>query len=265
MGNRGSWGRLGLCVYAAAAITLGVVGLISGNFAAGWQRVGAGVPHRELLAYAAAACELLAGLALTWRPTARRGAAMLTVLYSVFVLAWVPQIVRFPAVYDGWGNFFEELSLVIAGAALCASLAPAGTRWAGKAAMISRFYGLCAISFGLEQLSVMRGVASWVPKWLPPGQMFWAIATTVFFFMAAAAILSGVLAGLAARLLTAEIVGFGLLVWLPKLVAGPHQHFNWAGNAINLALAAAAWVVADELSAAKTTGATPSPPAPAKS
>jgi hypothetical protein len=79
----------------------------------------------------------------------------------------------------------------------------------------------------------------------------------VFFFMAAAAILSGILAGLAARLLTAQIVGFELLVWLPKLVAAPHQHFNWAGNAICIAIAGGAWVVADELSATRKQNAPP--------
>jgi hypothetical protein len=34
---------------------------------------------------------------------------------------------------------------------------------------------------------------------IPPGQMFWAIATAVFFLLAAVAILSGFLAGLASR------------------------------------------------------------------
>jgi hypothetical protein len=41
-----------------------------------------------------------------------------------------------------------------------------------------------------------------VPKWIPPGQHFWAVATGVAFLLASAAILSGVLAVLAARLLT---------------------------------------------------------------
>jgi hypothetical protein len=77
--------------------------------------------------------------------------------------------------------------------------------------------------------------------------MFWAIATTVCFLLAAAAILSGILAGLAARLLTAMIVGFELLIWIPKLLAAPHDHFSWAGNAVSVAMAGAAWVVAGSL------------------
>ena len=70
------------------------------------------------------------------------------------------------------------------------------------------------------------------------------------FFAAAVAILTGIMAPLAARLLTAEIVIFELLVWIPNLSAAPSNHFNWAGNAISIALAGASWVVSDSISAA---------------
>jgi hypothetical protein len=77
--------------------------------------------------------------------------------------------------------------------------------------------------------------------------MFWCYATTIGFFLAAAAILSGIMAPLASRLLTTEIVGFELLVWIPKLLAGPHDHFNWAANAISVAIAGAVWAVSDSI------------------
>jgi hypothetical protein len=73
----------------------------------------------------------------------------------------------------------------------------------------------------------------------------------VFFLMAAAAILSGVLSGLASRLLTAQILGFEILIWIPKVIAGPHEHFPWSGNAISVALSAAAWVVSDGITEAR--------------
>jgi uncharacterized membrane protein YphA (DoxX/SURF4 family) len=94
---------------------------------------------------------------------------------------------------------------------------------------------------------------SWIPGWLPPSKMFWAYATTMGFFGAAVAILTGIMAPLAARLLTAEIVIFELLVWIPNLSAGRSKHFNWAGNAICIALAGASWVVSDSISAAAKT------------
>jgi len=75
--------------------------------------------------------------------------------------------------------------------------------------------------------------------------MFWAIITTIA--LAAVAILSGIWALVASRLLTAMFVMFGLLVWLPRLLTDPQNHINWGGNAENLAITGAAWVVADSL------------------
>jgi uncharacterized membrane protein YphA (DoxX/SURF4 family) len=252
--------NMGQYAYGVAAIALGVVGLVWGDFATNWQRVQANVPHREALAYLTAGCELFSGLAILWRRTARIGAVALTLIYSVFALLWAVQIFASPRVYDVWGNFFEELSLVIGGAVAVTVLAPPGSPGTSKSAPISRLFGICAISFGLDHFFYLRGAASFVPKWIPPGQMFWAVATAVFFLLAAIALLSGILAGLASRLLTAMIVGFEVLVWAPRLFTFSHDHFSWAGNGICLAIAGAAWVVSDSISASQPAYA--SAPAP---
>lgn len=110
------------------------------------------------------------------------------------------------------------------------------------------------ISFTLEQLFYLKGTASFVPKWIPPGQMFWAVATTIAFALAAIALLSGLSALLASRLLTAMILGFGLLVWLPAPFTAPHQITSWAGNAQNTAILGAAWIVMDYLGGRQTGG-----------
>jgi uncharacterized membrane protein len=238
---------IGMYVYGATAIVLGVIGLVWRDFATDWQRVGPDVPHRELLAYVAALVEVCGGLAIFWRRTARAGAAMLTLLYVVFVALWVPRIVAAPATYDNWGNLFEESSLVIGGLVLCAVLALPDSAFARREALISRLYGICVISFGLAHFIYLSGAASFVPKWIPPGQTFWAATTGTCFLLAAASILSGVLSGLASRLLTIMIMGFEILVWVPKLAASPHDHFMWSGNGICLVLAAAAWVVSDSI------------------
>ncbi len=248
MVNRRALSNLGIYVYGVGAIALGVIGLVCSDFATNWQRVPGNIPHREALAYIAAVYEFFGGVAILWRRTTQAGAVMLTILYSIFALLWVPRILGSPQVYDVWANFFEQLSLVIAGVVAYVSLAPPDSVWAGRTAQISRSYGICVISFALEHLFYISGTASFVPKWIPPGQLFWAIATAILFLLAAIAILSGILASLASRLLTTMIVGFEALVWAPKLFASPHVHFSWAGNAICLALAGAAWVVADSIS-----------------
>jgi len=46
-------------------------------------------------------------------------------------------------------------------------------------------FAICIVSFALEQLFYLSETASLVPKWIPPGQMFWAMATTAAFALAA--------------------------------------------------------------------------------
>jgi uncharacterized membrane protein YphA (DoxX/SURF4 family) len=237
----------GLIAYAIGAIVLGVVGLMWRDFATNWQRVGPQVPLRTFLACAAALCELVFGAALLWRRTARVAAVLLTLFFAIFVLLWVPPILAHPGVYDGYGNFFEELSLVIAGAVAVAWLAPIGSRWSRALVPLTRLYGICVISYALVHFFSLQGAASFVPRWIPPGQMFWAVTTAVCFLLAAASILTGILSGLASRLLTAMIVGFELLIWVPLLVKSPHDHFIWAGNSISIALCGAVWLISDAI------------------
>jgi uncharacterized membrane protein YphA (DoxX/SURF4 family) len=241
--------HLGRHVYGLAAIAFSIITLVWHDFNT-WQQIRSlgSVPHREILVYIAAAIELFGGLAIQWPRTARAGAVALGAVYLIFALLWVPHIVKEPLIFDRWGNFFEQFSLVSAAPIICATIGPSKSQQAvraGRAGYI--LFGVCVISFTLEQLFYLSGTAAFVPKWIPPGQMFWAITTTIAFALAAIALLSGRSALLASQLLTAMIIGFGLLVWLPALFADPHKLINWAGNAQNLAIAGAAWIVADFL------------------
>jgi uncharacterized membrane protein YphA (DoxX/SURF4 family) len=242
--------NLGLYIYGGAAIFLGLLGVVSGDFATTWQNVGPHVPLRVALAYLTAVIELAGGIALLFPRTARAGALTLTIVYSVFTLLWVPRAFLNLGNYDPIGNVFEEFSLVAAGLVLYAIFSPAGSSMARRRPFFVLLFGICPISFGIAHIIDMPGLLEWIPGWLPPTRMFWAYATTMGFFGAAVAILTGIMAPLAARLLTAEIMIFELLVWIPNLSAAPRNHFNWAGNAICIALAGASWVVSDSISAA---------------
>ncbi|HEX8811645.1 MAG TPA: hypothetical protein VF742_06605 [Terracidiphilus sp.] len=242
--------NLGRHVYGLAAIAFGVITLVWHDFN-GWQQIRplGNVPHREILVYLAAAIEIVGGLAIQWPRTARAGAFTLGTLYLIFALLWVPDIIATPQTYDRWGNFFEQFSLVSGALIAYASVSQNDSARAARMASIGYIgFGVCVVSFTLEQLLYLSGTASFVPKWIPPGQMFWAIFTTIALALGAIALLSGRFALLASRLLTAMMVGFGLLVWLPRPFADPHQLINWAGNAQNLAITGAAWIVADFLS-----------------
>lgn len=239
---------LGRHVYGLAAIAFGVISLVWHDFGAPWQQIAAlgNVPHREILVYFAAAVELFGGIAIQWRRTARLGAITLGCIFFVWALLWIPRIFAEPRVYDRYGNFFEQFSIVSGALIVCASVGESNSQ--PKLARLGYIgFGICVISFTLEQLLYLSGTASFVPKWIPAGQMFWAVATTIFFALAAIALLSGVLSLLACRLLTAMILGFQFLIWFPAPFADPHKLINWAGNAQNLGIAGAAWIVAEYL------------------
>jgi uncharacterized membrane protein YphA (DoxX/SURF4 family) len=240
---------LGRNVFGLAAVAFGVITLVWHDFN-GWQQIRAlgNVPHREILVYLAAAIELCGGVAILWHRTARSAALVLGILYLIFALFWVPDIIATPQLYDRWGNFFEQFSLVSGALIVYGSASWNDSPRASRTAQIGYVgFGICVVSFTLEQLFYLPGTASFVPKWIPPGQMFWAIFTTIALVLAAIALLSRRSALPASRLLTIMMIGFGLLVWLPVLFADPHKLFSWAGNAQNLAIAGAAWIVADFL------------------
>jgi uncharacterized membrane protein YphA (DoxX/SURF4 family) len=235
---------LGRYVYGLAAIGCGICAVAWHNFDA----LG-GVPHRPVLVYIAATIEILGGVAVQWPRTARAGAVAVGAIYLAFALLGVPLIITHPLVYNGFGNFFEQFSFVAGALILYARSGPVvPARTSGLAQIGYYSFGICVISFALEQLFYLRETASLVPKWIPPGQMFWATATTAAFAVAAIALLTGFMARLASQLTTAMIVGFGLLVWLPALIADRHSFLNWSESMETLGIAATAWIVADFLS-----------------
>jgi hypothetical protein len=230
--------NIGRYVFGAAALAFGLITLAWHDYN-GWH-----LPR--YIVYPAAAAEVFGGAAIQFRRTARAGAAVLGAVYLAFALACVPQIFAKPQIYNSWGNFFEQFSLVTGGAIVYARLS---SLWSRETLdRIGRILlGICAASFGLEQAIYLGATASFVPKWLPPSQMFWAVTTTVFFALAAVALVTNRMALLATRLLTMMLVIFGLLVWVPLLLSNPHNPTNWGETAETFAIAGAAWILADLL------------------
>jgi hypothetical protein len=232
--------NLGRHVFGLASFAFGLITLVWRDYN-GWHQP-------RSLVYAAAVALIFGGAAIHFRRTAKAGAAVLVVIYLIFAARCVPQIVAAPRIYNSWGNFFEQFSLVVGAAIVYARLSSA---WSGET--VNRFgrilFGLCAVSFTLEQAFYLHPTASLVPNWLPPGEMFWAVATTVFFALAAVALLANRMALLAARLLTMMLVIFGLVVWVPVLLSHPHSHSNWSEITETFAIAGTAWILADLLGA----------------
>jgi uncharacterized membrane protein len=238
----------GIRIYGLAAVALGLVGLVWAEFAAPWQPVPPEVPARATLALMTALAFIGGGAALQWRRTARPGALLLAALYAVFALLWARRVIGFPAIFGTWSGMAEPVALVAAALIAFARLGPQASIGAARLALGGRLvFGLCLVAFGTAHLIYVIETAAMVPAWMPGGTRLWALITGFCHLLAGLALLSGVQAKLAARLLTLMFIGFGLLVWLPQLFATPHVHMAWGGNAINLALIGAAWVVADSL------------------
>ena len=230
--------NLGRHVFGVAALASGLITLAWHDYN-GWHQP-------RYLVYAAAAALIFGGAAIQFPRAAKTGAAVLGAAYLVFALLCVPGIVAKPQIYNSWGNFFEQFSLLTGAAIAYARLSSA---WSPETLQrIGRILlGICTVSFTLEQAFYLRATASLVPHWVPPSQMFWAVTTTVLFALASVALLTNRMALLASRLLTMMIVGFGLLVWVPLVLSHPHSHTNWSENAETFTIAGATWILADLL------------------
>lgn len=241
--NAASFGRI---LFGASAILFGVIALMWHD-AQTWQEVHPilGLPFGTIVGNGLMVAQIAGGIALMFPRTARGASVLLGAVYAVFSLTCVPAIVAHRAVYGSYGSFFEQFSLFCGAVAAYATSETDAARSNafGRVARIG--LGLCAVSFTLAQAFYLQETAQLVPRWVPPNQTFWAVATTVAFALAAIAILTTYRALLALRCMTLMLVLFGIVVWMPLAVAHPQAHLVWSEMALTFLIAGATWLVAD--------------------
>jgi hypothetical protein len=239
-----SYGRI---VFGTAAVLFGVIALMWHD-ADTWQNLQHiwALPFGTIIGVCFMTAQIAGGVGIQFPRTARWASVVLCVVYLCFSLACVPDIIAASNIYEKYGgSFFVFLSLLCGAIALYAG-AEANAARAVMFGRLARFgLGVCAISFMLGQALLLRETAHLVPKWIPPNQMFWAILTTAGFGLAAIAILLNRQARLAMRLMTLMLALFGVVVWVPHLIAHPKAHFNWSECVLTFLVTGAAWVVAD--------------------
>ena len=236
----------GRIVFAAAAVLFGVIALMWHD-AETWQNLQHiwSLPFGTIIGGCLMTAQIAGAVAIQFPRGIRSASVVLCVVYLCFSLACIPDIIAASNIYDRYGgSFFVFFSLLCGAIALYAFTQENAARalWLGRVARLG--FGVCAISFMLGQALLLRDTAHLVPNWLPPNQMFWAILTTVAFGLAAVAILVNRKARLAMHLMALMLALFGVLVWIPHVIARPKAHFMWSECALTFLVSGAAGIVA---------------------
>ena len=243
---------VGHAVFAAMMTALGILGLVKGDFTAIWLPVPKGVPVREVLAYVCAVISLASGIGLLWQRAPRSWRACCSptscfgCCYSECPSLFLHPRRKIP------GQVVVKRRVIVAGARVLYAWFAAD--WDGQRfdfatgdkglRMARTLYGLVLIPFGIAHFVYINETAALVPRWLP-SHLACAYLTGCAYIAAALSIVTGVFARLAAALSALRIGMFTLLVWIPIVVAGTKNAFQWSETTISLALTAGAWVVAD--------------------
>lgn len=228
---------LGHAAFAAAMIWTGLHGLVVGDFVQLWQPVPEWVPLRGPLAYLCAIVSLGCGLGLLWQRSAPVASRVLLASLLVWLL-----VLRLP-------NLFYETPLVLVAWTCGATAVMVAGAWVlatgGRGLRIARaLYGLSLIPFGLAHFMYLDATTVLIPAWLP-WPVAWAYFTGGAFMAAGLATTFGVLGRLAASLSTLQMGLFGLIVWVPRLLAGTVTDFQRGEAIMGFVLTAGGWVVAD--------------------
>jgi len=256
-----SWGH---AVFAASMIALGVMGLVTGDFVAMWQPVPKWLPAHHVLAYLCALISLGSGIGLLWRRSAPVASRVLfaSLLVWLVVLRLPNLFYQTPLVLVAWS--FGSTAVMVAGAWVL-YIWFAGERDRPRLGFITdarglriarALFGLSLIPFGLAHFMYLDATTVLIPNWLP-WHVAWAYLTGTAFIAAGLAVSVGVLAPLAAALSTLQMGLFGLIVWVPRVVAGTVNDFQRGEFIVTCALTAGAWVVADSY---RVASASPPPP-----
>ena len=238
------YGRL---VMGPAAVLFGVIALLWHD-ADTWQNLRHiwNLPFGVTIGTCLMIAQIAGGVGMLYQRSTRLASIVLCVVYVCFSLACVTDIIAAANIYDKYGgSFFLFFSLLCGAIALYSATEPDAARAAIFGRLARLGLGVCVISFALGQALLLRETAHLVPKWIPPNQIFWAILTTIAFAIAAIAILMNRLARLATLMMTLMLALFGVLVWIPQVIAHPQAHSNWSECVLTSLITGAAWMVAD--------------------
>ena len=241
-------------LFAVGMAGLGVLSLLSGDFAMNWQPVPMWVAGRSYLAYASGALLLAAGLGMLMKRTSPASSLVLAVYVSLWLLVLqLPRVVANPVNEGVWLGFCENTLLVAGSWTL--HLGPALRE--GRLRLdfapgdiplrVARYAFAGALPIiGLSHFVYVTTTASMTPAWLPD-RMAIAYFTGSCHIAAGICILLSILPRLAATMEAIMLSMFVLLLHVPGVASAPGSRLQWTMLFVATALTACAWAVAGSL------------------
>ena len=242
-----------LTLFAIGMIGLGILALVYGDFAMGWQPVAPWVPGRTALAYASGIIMLLGGIGLLFTATVTLSTRILFPYLILWALLKVPALIVAPQIEGVWLGFGELAVLLAGGWILFAKIA--GIREGSilafatgeKGIFIVRIlFGVFLIPIGLAHLMYTKETVALVPAWLPY-RTGWAYLTGAGQIACGLGVLFSIFPRVAATTETVMLSLFTLLVWGPAILAAPKTRLPWTAFFISWVITAAAWLVAQNI------------------
>lgn len=248
-----------LTAFAIGMIGLGILALIYGDFAMVWQPVPAWLPGRTALAYASGIVMLACGVGLLFRATSAWAMRILLPYLFIWMCLKLPALLVAAKIEAVWLGFGELAALFAGGWFLFARLAdlqpdsPLAFLTGERALRFAKiFYGAWLVPIGLSHIVYVKATADLVPAWLPY-RAGWAYLTGAGHIAAGLGILFSVFPHAAAFAEAAMIGVFTIVVWGPAIAASPKARLPLTAFFISWAIAAAAWAVAQNVCAQKST------------
>jgi uncharacterized membrane protein len=190
---------------------------------------------------------------MSFRPSRAWSVRILFVYLFLWALLKVPGVVAAPGIEATWLGLGELTLLLSGGWTLFARLgdvanqSPLGFLAGERGVRMARIlFAVSVVPIGLAHIFYVKETADFVPRWLPY-RTGWAYLTGAGQIASGLGVLFNVLPRLAAWAEAGQITLYTFLVWAPAIFAAPKTRLPWTAFFISWIIAAAAWVVAQNV------------------
>lgn len=205
------------------------------------------IPWLRWLGYASAVIAAATGLGLLVDQTARISIRMLLPFLLLWTLSRVPVTILDPGREISWFAIGEIAVLAAAAIVLHIWLTSTQSTPTRAVRFAQILFGLSVVTYGLSHFFEFAArTVSLVPAWLPY-RTAWADIAGAGQIAAGLGVVFSVYPRLAAAAEAAMLSIFTLAVWVPAVIAKPHDASNWEEFLLTFALAGASWVVTESI------------------